>query len=310
MNELQLVVRTIDDAVPGIRTLTLARPDDTALPSYTPGSHLVIHCGAVTNAYSLTGESVCPTEYIVSVLRCPDGTGGSVWIHDLTVGDTVVARPPRSAFAPVLGAKRHLLVAAGIGITPMVSHLRSAQRWARDIRLLYLHRDGRGAYVEQIKALTDDAQIFTDRAAFVAEVAPELANQPVGTHLYVCGPAGFMDDITTMASELGWPASRIHTERFGIDALDAGTPFTVTFAGSRQSLVVESGVSLLEALEQQGYAVPSLCRQGVCGECRVPVSDGEIAHRDLYLSEAERDAGDSLMSCVSRAAGDRLELSL
>jgi ferredoxin-NADP reductase len=311
MTVLQLVVSAIDDGLPGIRTLTLARPDGTALPSFTPGSHLVIECGDVVNAYSLTGESVTPPAYVVSVLECPAGSGGSRWVHhELAVGDAVVARVPRSAFAPVLRAKRHLLVAAGIGITPVVSHLRSARRWGRDVRVLYLHREGRGAYVEQIKALTDHAQIFTDRAAFMAEAAPELADQPFGTHLYICGPASFMADITAMATTLGWPPSRIHVERFGVDALDAGRPFDVTLTRAGQSFVVPSGVSLLDALEAHGHPVPNLCRQGVCGECRIPVSGGRILHRDLYLSDADKAAGDSMMSCVSRADGARLELSL
>ncbi|CAN5844367.1 PDR/VanB family oxidoreductase [soil metagenome] len=309
MKGLHLVVRAIDDGLPGIRTLTLARPDGAPLPSFTPGSHLVIECGAVANAYSLTGESLAPSEYTVSVLDRPTGAGGSRWIHELAAGDTVVTLAPRSAFAPVLSAKRHLFVAAGIGITPIVSHLRNARRWDRDARLLYLHRDGRGAYVEEIKALTDDAQIFSDRTAFMAEVAPELADQPIGTHLYICGPAAFMADVTAMAVSLGWPASRIHLERFGIDTLDAGKPFEVTLR-DEQSFTVPSGVSLLEALEDRGLPVPNLCRQGVCGECRVSVSKGNILHRDLYLSNADKESGEVMMSCVSRAAGDRLELNL
>ena len=313
MTASQLVVCGIDDGVPGIRTLTLARADRAVLPSFTPGSHIVIECGPApspANAYSLTGENLAPTEYVVSVLECPGGSGGSRWIHQLSVGDSVMIRPPRSAFAPVLVAKRHLLVAAGIGITPMISHLRSAQRWSRDVRLLYLHRDGRGAYVDEIKALTDDAQIFTDRAAFMAAVRPELGDQPLGTHLYICGPASFMSDVSAMAVELGWPPSRIHMERFGIDTFDPGTPFEVTLRDTGRSFVVEANESLLDALEAHGYEIPNLCRQGVCGECRIPVAGGAILHRDLYLSDAEKSAGDAMMSCVSRAAGQRLELSL
>ncbi len=312
MSALALVVRAIDDDVPGIRTLTLIRADGAVLPSFTPGSHIVIECGPglSANAYSLTGESVAPHDYVVSVLECPAGSGGSRWIHQLSVGDSVMARTPRSAFAPVLLAKRHLLIAAGIGITPMISHLRSAKRWDRDVRLLYLHRDGRGAYVDEIKALTDNAQIFTDRAAFMAEVAPELGDQPLGTHLYVCGPSAFMADVTAMAATLGWPPSRIHVERFGIDTFDPGQPFAVTLTESAESFVVEPSMSLLEALLAHGHQIPNLCRQGVCGECRIPVVGGGIMHRDLYLSDAEKAAGDSMMSCVSRADGDRLELRL
>ncbi|CAN5712934.1 PDR/VanB family oxidoreductase [soil metagenome] len=311
MTKLELTVRAIDDEFPGIRTLTLARPDAGVLPSFTPGSHLVIECGGTANAYSLTSESVAPREYTVSVLECPDGSGGSRWIHhELAVGDSVVTRPPRSAFAPVLRARRHLMVAAGIGITPMVSHLRSAHRWGREVVLLYLHREGRGVYVDEIKAMTDYAQIHTERTAFLDELSSALSDQPFGTHLYVCGPGQFMDDAVALAEQSGWPPSRIHLERFGIDALDPGVPFEVTLIGSGDTLVVDSGVSLLEALEARGHDIANLCRQGVCGECRIPVSGGQILHRDLFLTDADKAAGDSMMSCVSRAGGDHLELAL
>ncbi|CAN5285418.1 PDR/VanB family oxidoreductase [soil metagenome] len=309
--KLELTVRAVDDGFPGIRTLTLARPDGGVLPSFTPGSHLVIECGGNANAYSLTSDSVAPREYVVSVLECLDGSGGSRWIHhELAVGDSVVARPPRSAFSPILRARRHLLVAAGIGITPMVSHMRSAHRWGREVSLLYLHREGRGVYVDEIKAMTDYVHTFTERSAFLDELASALADQPFGTHLYVCGPAGFMDDAVALAAQLGWPPSRIHLERFGIDALDPGEPFEVTLTDSGDTFVVESGVSLLEALEARGHNIPSLCRQGVCGECRIPVAGGEILHRDLFLTDADKAAGNSMMSCVSRVCGDRLELAL
>jgi ferredoxin-NADP reductase len=311
VKSLELTVTAIDDGVPTIRTLTLARQDGNPLPSFTPGSHLVLQCGGVANAYSLTGECVAPAEYVVSVLDCPDGAGGSRWVHrELVVGDVVAVAPPRSAFAPVLRARRHLFVAAGIGITPVVSHLRSARRWGRETRVLYIHRNGRGAYVDETKALADDASILTDRSTFRAELETALASQPFGTHLYVCGPTAFMDDVIALAVELGWPASRVHVERFGIAALDAGDPFEVHLTDSGETFTVESGVSLLAALEARGHAVPNMCRQGVCGECRITVCGGEILHRDLYLTEADKEMGDSLMSCVSRAAGDRLELAL
>ncbi|MCX2932232.1 PDR/VanB family oxidoreductase [Mycobacterium sp. CVI_P3] len=307
MSTMQLEVVAIDDAVPGIRTLTLARADRGVLPSFTPGSHIVVQCAEGANAYSLTGETATPRDYVVSVLECPHGRGGSRWIHrEVAVGATVVVHHPRSAFAPVLRARRHLLIAAGIGITPMVSHLRSGRRWGRDMRLLYVHREGRGAYVDEIKALTNHASFFTDRADFRAELAPTLAAQPFGTHVYICGPSQFIDDVVTAATGLGWPASRIHVEHFGGE-LAPGDPFEVELTCSGDVFTVESGVSLLEALTAHGHAIPSLCHQGVCGECRVPVGSGEVRHRDLYLTEEERK--DSMMACVSRGSG-RLELTL
>jgi len=307
MSTLTLEVVAVDDHVPGIRTLTLARPDRSVLPSFTPGSHLVIQCAGGANAYSLTGDTTAPREYMVSVLECPQGRGGSRWIHQtLAVGDTVEAHLPRSAFAPVLRARRHLFVAAGIGITPMVSHLRSARRWGRDVRLLYIHRQGRDAYVDEIRKLTDHATIVTGRAAFQSELTTALACQPFGTHVYICGPSQFIDDVVATATASGWPPSRIHVEHFGGE-LAPGDPFEVELSSTGDVFTVEAGVSLLELLTSRGYAVPSLCHQGVCGECRLPVRSGTVLHRDLYLTEDERR--DSMMACVSRASG-RVELDL
>lgn len=309
MSVLELVVVAVDDRIPAIRGLTLAGRDGGPLPSFTPGSHLVLECGPVANAYSLTGDGVAPTSYAISVLQCAAGSGGSQWIHrELRPGDTVVARAPRSAFAPVLRARRHLFIAAGIGITPMVSHLRSARRWGREVEVLYVHRDGRGAHVDDVNALTENATILTDRHSFATALNRALAGQPFGTHAYVCGPTSFVDEVTSLAAELGWPSSRVHVEHFGI-SLDDGKPFEVSLSTTGESFTVEAGVSLLAALQARGYDVPNLCRQGVCGECRITVTEGRILHRDLFLSEHERETGGSLMSCVSRAAGDRLELA-
>ncbi|MBJ7338929.1 PDR/VanB family oxidoreductase [Mycolicibacterium sp.] len=311
MSVLELKVVDIDDRVPGVRALTLSGSDGEPLPSFTPGSHLVVECGHAVNAYSLTGEGITPMTYSISVLRCAEGSGGSEWIHrELHLGDTVIARAPRSAFAPILRASRHLLVAAGIGITPMVSHLRSARRWGRGVELLYIHREGRGAHLDDVAALADDATVLTERTAFLIALDGALARQPLGTHAYVCGPASFIDDVTARAFDAGWPSSRVHVEHFGTEAFDPGEPFEVHLRATGDSFTVESGVSLLEALQARGHDVPNLCRQGVCGECRITVTAGEIRHRDLYLSQPEREAGDSLMCCVSRAAGDRLELAL
>ncbi|MBX7431434.1 PDR/VanB family oxidoreductase [Mycobacterium sp. Y57] len=292
-------------------------PDGAPLPSFTPGSHIVVECGGTerrANAYSLTGDGIAPAAYVISVLRCPPesgGSGGSQWIHDeLAVGDSVVTRPPRSAFAPVLRARRHLLVAAGIGITPMVSHLRSARLWGRDARLIYIHRPGRGAYLDQIGELADHTSIHTRRAEFTDELMAALADQPFGSHLYVCGPASFIESVTAAAAGFGWPASRVHIEHFGSAALDPGEPFDVHIASTGEEFTVESGVSLLEALESRGYDIANLCRQGVCGECRIPVARGAITHRDLFLGDAEKQAGESMMACVSRAGGESLELNL
>lgn len=312
MTGAELIVTAVDDSVPGIRTLTLAAPDGSALPTFVPGSHVVVMCDGRANAYSLTGPPLAPSAYTISVLRIEDGAGGSRWLHDeVAVGSRVEVQLPRSAFPPVSSATRHLLIAGGIGVTPIVSHLRAARRWGRDVQVLYAFRAGRGAYVDEIKELADDrVEFFTDRAGFVERLATALTEQPIGTHLYVCGPNPMTDHVLDTATALGWPQSRLHSERFGLDVLDPGDPFTVTLSRTGVTLDVPSGTSLLASLEAAGVAVPNLCRQGVCGECRIPVAAGTPLHRDLYLTDEEKEAGDTLMCCVSRAHGPHLEVPL
>ncbi|SDF09144.1 Ferredoxin-NADP reductase [Blastococcus aurantiacus] len=308
---LVLAVAAVADDVPGIRTLTLRRSEGGPLPAYPAGSHLVMDCGDRRNAYSLTGDGSPAEEYRVSVLLCPDGDGGSAFVHRLAVGDVVTASRPRSAFAPVSTARHHLLVAGGIGITPMLSHARAAVRWKRSFELLYGHRPGAGAHLDELRDLCGDRlAAYGSTPEMLAAVRAALADRPLGTHVYVCGPAPLIAFVEETAAELGWPAERVHAERFSAADLDPGEPFTARLARSGTRVPVPSGTSLLSALEEAGVAVPNLCRQGVCGECRVPVRSGRPLHRDLYLSEAERAAGDAVMCCVSRSVDDELELDL
>jgi dimethylamine monooxygenase subunit B len=308
---LLLEVAAVGDAAPGVRTVALRRPDGGLLQGYAPGSHLVLECGDRRNAYSLTGDGMPAEEYRISVLLCPDGAGGSAFVHRLRPGDLVATSRPRSAFAPVSTARHHLLVAGGIGITPMLSHARAAVRWGRSFRLLYGHRAGAGAHLAELAGLCGDRlEAHDSTPGMLDAVAAALAAQPVGTHVYVCGPAPLITFVEETAAALGWPPQRVHAERFSAADLDPGEPFTARLSRSGTSVPVPAGVSLLSALEGAGVAVPNMCRQGVCGECRLPVRAGRPLHRDLFLSAPERAAGDAVMACVSRCADDELELDL
>ncbi|MGY2078255.1 PDR/VanB family oxidoreductase [Blastococcus sp. SYSU DS0828] len=308
---LRLRVAGVRAAAAGIRSVEFVSADGGPLPAFPPGSHVVLHCGDRRNAYSLTGSGTAPVRYSISVLLCPDGSGGSRWVHELVAGDVVAADGPRSAFAPVATARHHLLVAGGIGITPLLSHARAAVRWKRDFTLLYGYRPGAGAHLDELRELCGPRlEEHPEVAGFVARIEAALASAPLGTHLYACGPAALLDTVLGTAERLGWPEARVHTERFSAAALDPGDPFEVTLVRSGRRVGVPSGVSLLEALEDAGVPVPNLCRQGVCGECRVPVVSGSPLHRDLFLGEAEKVAADSVMCCVSRSTGPTLELDL
>lgn len=307
---LDLVVVRACQVAPDIREVVLARADRGLLPPYPPGSHVIVECGTQRNAYSLTGSGMAPSEYAIAVLR-KHGGAGSEHMHRIQVGDTVRVTTPRNAFPLVNTARRHLLIAGGIGITPLLSHARHAVRWGCDVQLLYRHRPGAGAYLVELEALLGDRmRCITNASDFTLLLKETLTEQPIGTHLYVCGPQGLMDRVLTQATAAGWPPERLHLERFVPVELDAGEPFTARLARSGRDVAVPAGVSLLAALERAGVAVPNMCRQGVCGECRIPVLAGAPLHRDDYLSEEERDADDSIMSCVSRSTTETLEIDL
>ena len=308
---LQLEVTNVSPQTESIVSITLADPSGARLPSYVPGSHLVVQYGSGVNAYSLTGSGNGPTEYTISVLRVEDGAGGSVAMHQLGVGDRVYVSRPRSAFAPASTATHHLLIAAGIGITPVLSHARAAADRGTTSSLIYVYRPGAGAHVEEARDLLGPALTeCSDRNSFQKILAEQLMTQSLGTHLYVCGPAAFMDAVLDQARELGWPPARLHSEAFGAAELDDGEPFTVNLVRSGLKLDVPSGASLLETLEKAGKTIPNMCRKGICGECVLPVLRGTPQHRDLYLTDVEKAENTTMMCCVSRSEDPELELDL
>jgi len=309
---LQLRVRDVVTVAADVRSVTLEALDGAPLPSFTAGSHLVLDCGGRRNAYSLTGPTIEPHTYSISVLHQRFGKGGSSWMHEhLTAGQVVTAGAPRSAFPPILTAKHHLYIAGGIGVTAMVSHVRNAVRWQRSFSVLYSYRSGTAAHLPELRQWCGDRlQEMQGRNMTRRRLQAALAEKPLGTHLYVCGPPGLLDTVLELAHSAGWPDERLHLERFAADELPPGRPFTAKVASTSQLINVPSGTSLLEALEDADVPVPNRCRQGVCGECRIGVRAGRLEHRDLYLSPAERSAGNSLMACVSRGLDDLVELDL
>lgn len=283
----------------GVRRIRLSGE----VTSHPPGSHIDVLCGADErgrprrNSYSLTGDGFRPSHHEISVRL---GTGGSRWMHALRPGDVIESDRPRSGFAPVQTAHHHLLVAAGIGITPILSHARAAETWQRSAEIHYISRNG--AHADDLRG--HRAHITGSRAEFWSGL--DLTDQPLGTHLYVCGPTPFMDEVVDRAGRAGWPRTRIHTERFGA-APATGEAFSVRLSGTGTILRVGEGEALLDALEAAGSDVPSRCRKGVCGECVTRVLSGDPVHQDLHLTDDERRT--SIAPCVSRARGT-LELDL
>lgn len=308
---LSLVVREVREEAPGVRSVHLTAEDGRGLPEFVPGSHLLVECGTTINAYSLTGSGAAPAEYSISVLRQDDGAGGSLFVHGLRPGDRIQTSRPRNGFAPRATATHHLLIAGGIGVTPVLSHVRAAVRWGHSFTVLYTFRDSTAPHLQELQDLCGDRLLeCPGRDAFTQRLAAALAHQRMGTHLYVCGGNALIQSVITTARELGWPEERLHYEIFDAEALDPGEPFVVELRRTGREVPVPSGVSMLEALEDEGLPVPNMCRQGVCGECRLTVTSGAPLHRDSYLSAEDKKTNDTTMPCVSRAIGDRLGVDL
>ena len=311
-SDLSVVVADTTMLCEDIRQVVLAPGGGGTLPSFTPGSHIAVTWKpGARNSYSLTGPAIEPDHYSISARLDRAGAGGSRWVHNLAVGDQVTASRPRSAFAPIPNARHHVLVAGGIGVTPILSHVRAAVQWRRSFEVIYSFRSGFGAHVDDLMELCGDRlTIVNTPQQFWDHVTPTLTRQPIGTHLYTCGPTPMIDAVTEAALARGWPLQRVHSEPFSSGISAGGEPFTATLGRTGTTVTVGPDTSLLDALLDNGFDVPNLCRQGVCGECKLAVRGGQIEHRDLYLTDQEKSTGDVMMPCVSRAAGADLELEL
>jgi ferredoxin-NADP reductase len=208
---------------------------------------------------------------------------------------------PYNLFAPPRLAKRHLLLSAGIGITPFLSYLRLP--W-----LTYeFHHCCKPEDEAAFRALLPTGpQVGLHTSRHTLNLEALLKNQPLGTHLSVCGPEPFMDVVLATAARLGWPAAKVHQESFG--GATGGEPFVAHLQRSGISVQVGREESLLDAMEAAGLAPPCLCRGGACGVCKLPVLEGVPDHHDHFLSAAERAANNAIMICVSRAQTSELVL--
>jgi ferredoxin-NADP reductase len=217
---------------------------------------------------------------------------------------------PVNLFPPDARAKKHLFLAGGIGITPFMSMMAQLAPMGPRFELHYSVRSmALGAYVDRLRdAYHDRVHIYVDEQGEAINLKTLLSTQPLGTHLYVCGPKGMIDWVKTTALGMGWPANTVHSEEFL--APPVGQPFTVELAASAKSVQVGAAQSILEAMEAAGVDAPYLCRGGACGQCETNVlhCDGRIHHHDHWLSDDEKASGTKIMPCVSRFEGKSLVL--
>lgn len=293
--------------------------DGKALPSFGAGSHVDVQVSeALTRQYSLCNDPSEDHRYLIAVLRDASTRGGSQAMHDrVQVGDVLTISTPKNHFPLAHEARRSLLLAGGIGVTPILC---MAERLALTGAVFEMHYASRTpertAFVDRIRssAYAENVHFHFDDGPPEQRFDGErlLADPDQEAHLYVCGPKGFMDHVLALARANGWPEDRLHYEFFGaqIEASGSDSDFQVQVASTGKIVTVSKGQTVIEALSLAGIHIETSCEQGVCGTCLTRVLEGVPDHKDLYLSPQEQASNAQFMPCCSRSKSDRLVLDL
>ncbi|MBR0565384.1 oxidoreductase [Azoarcus sp. L1K30] len=325
MQALELIISDIRAETPLIRTLHLRAPGGNSLPPFSPGAHLRVSIPGLADArcYSLVTFATdaagfdAPPSYRLGVRLEADSSGGSRYMHGLAVGDTISVTGPKNDFplhAATAGEAETVLIAGGIGITPIASMASALQAAGRPWSMHYSGRSiDQLAFRDELATLAgsalhlhadDDPDTRLDIGSLLDHLSPSQ-------HLYVCGPKGMIDAVIDGARTRGWPASHVHFELFAAAAPLAGDrPFELELRQSGQVLTVPADKTILEVLEEAGCDPMYDCKRGECGVCTATVLEGEPEHRDYFLSDAEKASGKLIQICISRAKSARLVLDL
>jgi len=320
---MQLRVRSITYLAEDINGYELVDPNGRDLPRFSAGAHIGVRLGAAESGgvwrdYSLWNDPAERRRYCIAVLREKLGEGSRRLHDEIRVGDTVETSLPRNNFALAEGAERHLLLAGGIGITPVMAMVAELRRRRADFVLHYCTRSpARTAFRDKLDLLAAMGKVvfhYDDgdpaKGLDIARLLREP--QPPGTHLYYCGPAGMMTAAKAASAE--WPADNVHCEYFSGPAaapparLEDDRPFAVRLARSGGEYEVRAGETILDVLRRRGVETRSSCELGYCGACLTRYLGGEVDHRDPILNETARTT--HLLICCSRAKSAVLVLDL
>lgn len=280
------------------------------LPPFSPGAHITVGTPAgPMRPYSLLNDGTAPERYVIALKREAESRGGSSSMHqEAQVGTILQVQPPKNDFE-LVDAPRYLLIAGGIGITPILSMARRLHQDGKPFKLIYCTRS------QEETAFLEECQDFP--GAIVHHDNGDLDNfydfwdhfeEPGREHVYCCGPAPLMEEIKAISGH--WPEGRVHFEDFNaVDSIrEDDVAFRVTLARSGRTVEVPADRTILEALRDAGEKTVSSCESGTCGTCKCRLVEGEVDHRDLVLMDEEKD--DHIMICVSRAKKGDLVVDL
>jgi len=314
---MDVVVRRAESVAPRVKSFELADPAGTPLPAFTAGAHVDVTLpNGLVRSYSLLNDSRERHRYEIAVLREEAGGGGSAWVHEsLRPGDVLDISAPQNRFEIDEGGDHNILIAGGIGITPILSMAERFDELGIDFRLIYCTRSREeAAFCARIEVR------FGKRATLhhdgglperSLDVAALLGIREPGTHVYVCGPPGLIAAVRAAARD--WPQGTVHFELFGAVRGDGAPlenrPFEVHLKRRNVTLHVPADRSILDVLGEAGVRVRTVCRDGFCGTCTTRYVGGAVEHRDGVLDDDSRK--EFIQVCVSRALpGDTLVLDL
>jgi vanillate monooxygenase ferredoxin subunit len=315
---LNLDVASVTAITPSIRQVELKPVDGGALPPFAAGAHIDLALGnGLERSFSMLNDPAETYRYMIAVLREVDSRGGSVWVHDhLRPGDRLISSEPINNFPLNEAGETHILIAGGIGITPLKAMAHRLLSRGASFALHYCARDeGRAAYLHELRTLLGDRlRIYLDGGDIARglDVKKLLATRPSAAHVYVCGPAGLIRAVREATRD--WPKGSVHYELFRGSEADIAPrstdqPFEITLARTGKTLTVPADCSILAVLRANGIKVKTLCTEGVCGTCRVGLLGGKADHRDEVLTDEQRER--EIQVCVSRAMpGETLILDL
>lgn len=297
-----------------IKTFKLVAPG--AFKSATPGAHIDLFLpNGLNRQYSLSDFDPGGDWGVIGVKNESAGRGGSAWLHtNLTEGAAIEIGEVRNNFELDENASGYLLIAGGIGVTPMVSMARRLTALGKPFRFLYLARSREAAgFLDILQGLGmgDALSVHFDDASGVYDLAGELKRLPDGQQVYFCGPEPMLAAVLDLTRD--WPADRVRFERFSADPAAAAQPaagFIVELAQTGRTFEIPDDKSILDVLLENGLSPEYGCTAGVCGACTSTVIEGEVIHCDSTLTPEEHDKHHTMCICVSRAKGDKLVLDL
>lgn len=312
---LRVQLTHIKEHAPSIKSFRF-EPLSGILPTAQAGAHIDVHLpNGLTRQYSIVNGPGQTDHYTIAVKHLSNSTGGSVALHtSLKVGDVLAVSVPRNNFSLRRDAEHTILIAGGIGITPLLSMARAMLHTRTPFTLHYfVNSIDDVVFKEELKSMGSSVVLYTGLTIDQTRIQLiEILQKPQQYHhAYLCGPGPMLSLSREIATTEGWRDEAVHFEYFkNTTSLDTTATFTVELARSGLTLDVPSGQTLLSVLQEHHVAVPSSCEQGACGTCRVVVLDGEPDHQDVYLSDTDKAQGNCMMSCVSRAKSEKLVLDL